>query len=72
MEKHDIPSDLIVYSIDEVLEIMRLSSKSNLYRLMKSGKFPEPIKIGGASRWRHTDLVRYLDGLSGSRGKRRK
>lgn len=33
---------------------------SFLYQLMKEGKFPKPIKIGAASRWRESEVQAWI------------
>ncbi len=45
-------------------EAARLLSigESTLWRLARAGKLPEPIKIGGATRWRVADLQQHLAG----------
>lgn len=45
---------------------------SFLYQLMKEGKFPKPVKIGTASRWRESEVQRWIHAQieSGSSGKR--
>ena len=36
-------------------------SRTTIYRLMRAGAFPEPIRIGPrAVRWREDDLVKWL------------
>ena len=36
-------------------------STSSIYRLMRCGKFPVPVKIGlRAVRWRETEITSYL------------
>ena len=38
-------------------------SRSSIYRLMRSGLFPEPIKIGPrAVRWKSSEIEAYLEG----------
>ncbi len=47
----------------------RLSiSKRTLERLIASGAFPSPVKIGRSSRVPRSDLARYLDQLCRERG----
>jgi excisionase family DNA binding protein len=47
----------------------RLSiSKRTLERLISSGAFPPPVKIGRSSRVPSSDLARYLDQLCRERG----
>ena len=31
-------------------------SKASIYRDIKAGEFPEPLKIGGSSRWMVSDV----------------
>jgi excisionase family DNA binding protein len=46
-------------------------SKRTLERLIASGAFPSPIKIGRSSRVLRTDLATYLDRLCQQRGDKR-
>jgi excisionase family DNA binding protein len=51
------------------LAAQRLSiSKRTLERLISSGAFPRPVKIGRSSRVPRNDLARYLDQLCRERG----
>ena len=44
----------------EVMSRVRLS-RSSLYRLMRIGKFPEPVRVGlKAVRWKSVEIDRYL------------
>lgn len=36
---------------------------SSIWRKVKDGSFPKPIKIGGSTRWRRSDLDYFLDQL---------
>ncbi|CAM3871817.1 AlpA family transcriptional regulator [Phaeobacter inhibens] len=36
-------------------------SRASLYRDIQRGDFPEPIKLGGSSRWRMSDLNKIID-----------
>ncbi len=42
-------------------------SRSSFYELVQSGIIPRPIKIGTRSLWRHSDIQRAIERLSGSR-----
>jgi len=53
-------------SLDLVIETTGLG-KTTLYGLMKSNKFPRPLKIGKASRWLTTDVSEWLRQLSAVR-----
>jgi excisionase family DNA binding protein len=46
-------------------------SKRTLERLIASGEFPSPIKIGRSSRVLRTDIATYLDQLCRERGDQR-
>ena len=43
-------------------------SKRTLQRLIASGAFPTPVKIGRASRVMHEDIAGYLEQLRRERG----
>ena len=40
---------------------------SALYKLIAAGRFPLPIKIGRASRWKASEIQRWINGLSAAR-----
>ena len=45
----------------QVEEITGLS-RSSIYRLMKSGEFPLPVRVGAtAVRWRASDITAWLE-----------
>ena len=57
---------------DDVLSRCRIS-KATLYRLVKSGGCPAPIRIGlRAVRWRESELNAWLSGRPYSHGDRAK
>ena len=39
-------------------------SRATFWRRVKDGTFPAPVKIGGATRWRRSDLLAAIDRLS--------
>ncbi|MGB1256560.1 MAG: helix-turn-helix transcriptional regulator [Thiolinea sp.] len=50
----------------EYLSVSDLAKKLNfhrvqIYRLLKAGKLPEPIRIGSRLRWRSDVVERWLD-----------
>lgn len=49
---HPTPQLLTVRQVAETLSI----SVAGVWRGVKTGVLPRPIKIGGATRWRRTDL----------------
>ena len=45
----------------EEVEARTSLSRSSIYRLMRSGVFPEPVKISlRAVRWRSSEIEQYL------------
>lgn len=38
-------------------------SRTTIYRLIKTGDFPTPVKILGSSRWKESDLDRWMESL---------
>ena len=46
-------------------------SRSTIYRLMRAGQFPEPIRIGPrAVRWSQQEIDAYLAGCPRATGER--
>ena len=43
-------------------------SRSTVYKQMRSGGFPLPVKIGRAVRWRHDEIATWIDGLPRATG----
>lgn len=41
--------------------------KTAIYRMMKEGTFPEPIKIGPASRWSQIEVQAWIEQRKASR-----
>ena len=39
-------------------------TRSSIYRLMDSGDFPRPVRVGPAAvRWRESDITGWLESL---------
>lgn len=45
------------------VEKMVALKKTAIYSRIKANKFPEPIRDGGASRWRESDVLAYMVSL---------
>ena len=43
------------------LGLMLALSQRTIFRLTAAGKLPRPIRIGGAVRWKLTDVTRWQD-----------
>ena len=46
--------------IKQVAEIFGVHPNTIL-NLVKAGKFPRPVKLGGSNRWRYDELQRFID-----------
>ena len=46
--------------LSEVEQIVRLH-RSTIYRLMRQGRFPLPLKLSRAVRWRRSELEQWLE-----------
>ena len=61
------PRDLI--SADELARRLAISKRS-LWRLRSAGELPQPIRLGGAIRWRLEDITKWIaDGCPPPRGR---
>ncbi|MCB1403171.1 MAG: AlpA family phage regulatory protein [Rhodobacteraceae bacterium] len=57
--------------LSDVVELMSLC-RATVYRMVATGSFPAPVKIAGASRWRASEVARFIEALAaGSRGPRK-
>lgn len=53
-------------SVDVLLQLPEVCrqagfGKTAIYRMMKEGTFPEPIKIGPASRWSQIEVQAWIE-----------
>lgn len=48
-----------LWNVRDVAARLRLSTRS-IYKLAASGRLPRPVKVGGATRWRESDLAAFL------------
>ncbi|TNF21688.1 MAG: AlpA family phage regulatory protein [Rhodobacteraceae bacterium] len=60
MNHEDTPHDVLL-PIQEVCKIVA-RSKASIYRDIKSGTFPKAQKQGGSSRWRHSLIMKVVEG----------
>ena len=55
-------------SIKEVKDITTLSH-TTIYKLIKRGEFPAPLKITGkSSAWLYSEIIEWIDRLKVARG----
>ncbi|PHM63974.1 AlpA family phage regulatory protein [Xenorhabdus stockiae] len=51
-----------ILNYKQVCEVMSIS-KATLYRKIKQGKIPKPLKDGRSSRWKESDITDYINSL---------
>ncbi|MDR3474340.1 MAG: AlpA family phage regulatory protein [Devosia sp.] len=56
-------TELRLVRLPEVVTMLGLS-RPTIYRMIKAGKLPKPVKQGRTSSWRLTDLSAYINGLT--------
>lgn len=59
-------SDPRMLRIDRVLELIPVS-RVTLYRMIKAGQFPRPVKLGGSSAWSNQEIRKWRNNLLSSR-----
>ncbi len=60
MYNEDIPNDVLL-PIKTVCEIVA-RSRASIYRDIERGTFPAPKKQGSSSRWRHSLIMKVVEG----------
>lgn len=58
--------EIRLMKIHEVEEMISFTRKW-IYARMAKGQFPKPVKIGNASRWRHSEVKQWIADLSKER-----
>lgn len=53
--------DLRMLRIEQVISLFPVS-RVTVYRLIKSGQFPSPVKMGNTNLWRYAELRKWIDG----------
>ena len=51
----------ILLTAGEVAKMLSIG-KSSVWRHVKNGDLPEPVRIGGATRWRLRDIKALIEG----------
>lgn len=62
-----VPNRLL--TVHETAQQLSLSTRT-IWKLVATGDFPQPLRIGGARRWRESDLTRYVERLTAARDHR--
>lgn len=53
-------SELRLLRLTEVVSRVGLG-KTTIYKMIGSGEFPEPVKIGKASRWPSSEITKWME-----------
>lgn len=62
IEGEKLDDNYILWTTEQVKNLLGFKSNGALYNAIKVSGFPKPLKIGGqASRWRKSDVLAYID-----------
>lgn len=50
----------LVISAEQLAELLEISERT-LWRLVSSGKLLKPVRFGGNTRWRFSEVMQWLD-----------
>ncbi len=50
----------IVIGVEEFAQLMGVTPRT-IWRWDSTGKVPEPVRVGGAVRWRLADIMKWID-----------
>ncbi|MHB8863461.1 MAG: helix-turn-helix transcriptional regulator [Pirellulaceae bacterium] len=50
----------LLISAPELAKILGISARS-VWRLLSAGKLPAPVRLGGAVRWRRSDVLAWIE-----------
>ena len=53
-------TDVRLLTAKDAGKLCRLSKRS-WFRFNSCGRIPEPVRIGGSVRWRHSDIQKWLE-----------
>jgi predicted DNA-binding transcriptional regulator AlpA len=69
IQQHQLPHETgqlqTIQADERLLPLPVVESKTGfkssfIYQLIKDGKFPKPVKIGNASRWRQSEVQAWI------------
>ncbi len=58
----DVPSDLLLLDIRQAARLLN-TSRTQLYRLLRAGQGPRPVKLGAKTRFTRAAIVAYIASL---------
>lgn len=63
-DRKHTPDNLI--TVSALVEMLQ-RSRASIYRDIKRGTFPKPLKLGNSSRWRRSEIAAYIERLAENR-----
>jgi excisionase family DNA binding protein len=57
--RDDADGEPLLVTASQIATLMQISTRT-LWRLLSGGKIPEPLRIGGAVRWRLDDVKSWI------------
>jgi predicted DNA-binding transcriptional regulator AlpA len=46
--------------LSQVLNLLQIG-KSSWWAGIKAGRYPQPVRLGGCTRWRQSDILRLME-----------
>lgn len=53
------PSAMLLLTAEDVAERLGISTRT-LWRMCRGGRCPQPLRLGGNTRWRSADIERWV------------
>jgi prophage regulatory protein len=50
----------VLIAVDDLARILDVSTRT-VWRLLSAGKIVRPVRLGGAVRWRYTEVRHWID-----------
>jgi excisionase family DNA binding protein len=60
-EKNKPTPEAMLLKADEVSQMLAISTRT-LWRLVSTKRFPAPVRLGGSTRWRASDVKSWVEG----------
>jgi prophage regulatory protein len=66
VDKSAVPADAVLLSMAQIETLIGLN-RTRVYKWLREGLFPSPIKLGKTSRWHRAEVEHWLTNLAESR-----
>lgn len=64
-----LPNESVLLTYPETARALTISRRT-LERMVSGGTFPQPLRVGGSSRFHRDDVANYLEQLRRARGEK--